>query len=112
MHDQRTLPKNIAGYQSWSDLTFLHWRIEPESIQKLLPPGLTVETFDHSAWVGIVPFSMEKVRPWWAPAVPGISWFLETNVRTYVRHTNGDTGVWFFSLDANSRLAVRVARTF
>ncbi|MCA9038267.1 MAG: DUF2071 domain-containing protein, partial [Planctomycetaceae bacterium] len=46
------------------------------------------------------------------PAVPGISWFLETNVRTYVRHTNGDTGVWFFSLDANSRLAVRIARTF
>lgn len=102
----------ISGYQSWQKLLFLHWRVPAEQIQARLPGGLTAELFDGSAWLGVVPFSMEKVRPWWSPSVPGISWFLETNLRTYVRHDNGQTGVWFFSLDANHRLAVEVARRF
>lgn len=104
--------KKIVGYQVWRQLLFIHWRVDPSRLQALLPDGLTIETFDGSAWLAVVPFSMERVRPWWSPPVPGISWFLETNVRTYVRHANGQTGVWFFSLDANHRLAVSVARTF
>lgn len=102
----------IIGHQSWKKLLFLHWRMPPAQIQAALPQGLTVETFDEDAWLAVVPFSMERVRPWWSPAVPGISWFLETNVRTYVRHDDGQTGVWFFSLDANHRLAVTVANKF
>lgn len=101
-----------AGYQSWQQLTFLHWRVPADELQRLLPSSLTVETFDGSAWLGVVPFSMERVRPWWFAAVPGISWFLETNVRTYVTDQRGVRGVWFFSLDANSRLAVGIARRF
>jgi uncharacterized protein len=101
-----------AGYQRWSQLTFLHWRVAAEELQALIPNGLTVQQFDGSAWLGIVPFSMERVRPWWSPPVPGVSWFLETNVRTYVVDERGIAGVWFFSLDANSRLAVTVARSF
>ena len=103
---------SIAGYQNWRHLVFLHWRVAPDELQVHLPPGLTVEPFDGAAWLALVPFAMERVRPWWSPAVPGISWFLETNVRTYVRHESGLNGVWFFSLDANCRLAVRIARTF
>jgi uncharacterized protein YqjF (DUF2071 family) len=104
--------KPTAGYQNWRHLVFLHWRIDPEVLQAQLPKELTVETFDGIAWLGLVPFAMEQVRSWWSPSVPGISWFLETNVRTYVRHQSGLSAVWFFSLDANSRLAVRIARTF
>ena len=108
-----TIKRNPAvGYQTWRHLVFLHWRVAPEQLQVHLPQGLTVETFDGAAWLALVPFAMERVRPWWSPAVPGISWFLETNVRTYVRHENGLSAVWFFSLDANCRLAVRIARTF
>lgn len=106
------MKQRIAGYQSWRNLLFIHWRVNADAIQALLPDGLTIETFDGAAWVGLVPFSMERVRPWWSPPVPGVSWFLETNVRTYVRHVSGQTGVWFFSLDANHRLAVSVARRF
>jgi len=101
-----------AGYQRWARLTFLHWRVAAETLQPLLPGGLTIQQFDGSAWLGIVPFSMERIRPWWSPPVPGISWFLETNVRTYVVDERGVAGVWFFSLDANSRLAVNTARAF
>jgi uncharacterized protein YqjF (DUF2071 family) len=102
----------IAGYQSWRSLAFLHWRVSASELQPLMPADLSVEEFDGSAWLGLVPFSMERIRPWWSPPVPGISWFLETNVRTYVRHRSGAKGVWFFSLDANSRIAVSVARRF
>lgn len=79
-------------------------------IQKLLPAGLTVDTFDGKAWVGIVPFYMQKIRPVWSPSVPYISNFLELNVRTYAYDQSGNPGVWFLSLDASRLLAVQVAR--
>jgi uncharacterized protein YqjF (DUF2071 family) len=93
----------------WDDVTFLHWRYEPREVQRLLPRGLKVETFDGSAWVGLVPFAM-TVRGARGPAVPWASFFPETNVRTYVRGPDGRTGIWFFSLDAARLAAVLVAR--
>lgn len=97
-----------AGYQCWSDLLFIHWRLPAEEVAPLLPTELTLDTWQGDAWVGLVPFRMSGVRPWWLPW--GAS-FLETNVRTYVHFQGRDPGVWFFSLEANHRLAVKVART-
>lgn len=99
-------------YQKWRDLLFLHWQIEPAIIQATLPPGLFVDVFGGRAYLGLVPFFMRDIRPRFLPAVPGISNFLETNVRTYVYDENGTPGVWFYSLDASQWLAVHVARTF
>ncbi len=99
-------------YQTWSDLLFLHWEIDPAIIQATLPDGLTVDTYDGKAYIGLVPFYMERIRPRFMPSVPGISWFLEYNVRTYVYAKNGTPGVWFYSLDCNQPLAVWTARTF
>ena len=99
-----------VGYQVWHDLTFLHWRVPADAIAPLIAPDLTIDTWDGDAWIGLVPFGMARVRPWWAPSVPGLSRFLETNVRTYVHVCGGRPGVWFFSLDAGNRVAVRVAR--
>ena len=96
--------------QRWSRLLFLHWPMEPDVIQATLPPGLTVDTFDGCAWIGVVPFFMERIRPVFCPPVPGISWFLELNVRTYVHDEQGNSGVWFYSLDCNQPLAVEIAR--
>ncbi|MCU1376172.1 MAG: hypothetical protein JWO68_3458 [Actinomycetia bacterium] len=93
----------------WDELTFLHWRYEPEAVQRLLPDGLTVETFDGSAWVGLVPFFLKVGLPG-VPSAPWASRFAETNVRTYVRGRDGETGIWFFSLDAARLGAVVVAR--
>ncbi|MBC2603369.1 YqjF family protein [Puniceicoccus vermicola] len=98
--------------QVWKDLLFLHWRFDPECIAATLPPGLKVETFDGSAWVGIVPFRMEKIRVFGIPLPPGLRAFPEINLRTYVRDEEGRSGVWFYSLDAADRLAVWGARTF
>jgi len=98
--------------QSWRELLFLHWKFDPGEVQALLPDGLTVDTCDDAAWVGVVPFFMCDVRPVWSPSVPGLSNFLELNVRTYVFDAAGTPGVWFFSLDASNPIAVWVARTF
>jgi len=98
--------------QRWSDLLFLHWPIDPEPIQSRLPAGLHVDLFDGRAWIGVVPFGMERVHPVGLPPVPWISWFLELNVRTYVHDESGRPGVWFFSLDCNQPAAVEVARRF
>ena len=98
--------------QRWAQLLFLHWAWDPAAIQASLPPGLTVDLYEGRAWVGLVPFFMERVRPRGLPAVPGLSDFLELNVRTYVHDAQGRPGVWFYSLDANQWLAVKIARTF
>lgn len=99
-------------YQSWRELLFLHWDVTPAQIQATLPRGLHVDTFDGRAWLGVVPFWMRNIRPRWFPSVPGISNFLELNLRTYVHDDHGTCGVWFYSLDANQSLAVWTARTF
>lgn len=98
--------------QRWTRLLFLHWAMDPEVIQKTLPPGLHVDTFAGKAWAGVVPFYMDAIRPVYVPPVPWISWFLEMNVRTYVHDDHGNSGVWFYSLDCNQPLAVEVARRF
>src|SRR5262245_20685303 len=93
----------------WHDLLFAHWPVKVESLRPLVPSELAIDTFDGQAWLGVVPFRMTAVRPRICPSLPGLSAFLELNVRTYVT-AEGKPGVWFFSLDAASRLAVRAAR--
>jgi uncharacterized protein YqjF (DUF2071 family) len=97
--------------QSWRDLLFLHWPVEPAALAPHIPDGLTLQTFDGVAWLAVVPFRMTGVSARWLPDVPGLSAFPELNVRTYVER-DGVPGVWFLSLDADHRLAVRVARRF
>jgi uncharacterized protein YqjF (DUF2071 family) len=99
-------------YQRWEELLFLHWAVEPERIQQDLPDGLTVDTFDGAAWIGVVPFQMRQVRPRFLPSVPGLSNFPELNLRTYVVDSQGRPGVWFYSLDTPQPFANWVARRF
>jgi uncharacterized protein YqjF (DUF2071 family) len=98
--------------QNWHELLFLHWELPPGALQAALPAGLTLDLFEGRAFVGLVPFTMTGVRPVRLPAVRPLSNFHETNVRTYVHHEGRDPGVWFFSLDAASAVAVLLARTF
>src|SRR5262249_23552411 len=96
--------------QSWIDLTFLHWRIDPQIVRPLVPGSLELDLCDGSAWIGLVPFYIIGLTLPHAPAVPWLSHFAETNVRTYVVDPNGRRGVWFFSLDAARLAAVAGAR--
>ena len=100
---------NPVGWQNWRRLLFVHWRVPVAQVRSLIPASVELDTWDGEAWVAVVPFAMERVRPWWSPPVPGVSWFLETNVRTYVHH-KGVPGVWFMSLQASNTIAVLAAR--
>ncbi|OUC07884.1 hypothetical protein RY27_12265 [Litorilinea aerophila] len=99
--------------QTWHDLLFAHWPLPAATVQALVPPPLTVETFVGMAWVGVVPFRMSGVVPRGIPALPWLSAFPELNVRTYVTLAGEEAprpGVYFFSLDAANPVAVAVAR--
>ena len=102
--------QQVLLHQNWHHLLFLHWEVSPNDLQALLPPRLTLDTFEGNAYVGLVPFTLTGVRPILTPPLPWISTFDEINVRTYVHLDGRDPGVWFFSLDASSRIAVAAAR--
>lgn len=102
-------PDRPAGFQRWRNLLFLHWEVPVDALRAILPQDLAVDTFEGRAYIGLVPFTMRDVSPWWSPSVPGVSNFHEVNLRTYVHHRDRP-GVWFFSLDAASSIAVIAAR--
>jgi uncharacterized protein YqjF (DUF2071 family) len=95
--------------QTWEDLLFAHWPVPVDAVRALVPAGLEIDVFDGSAWLGVTPFRVDALRLRGLPPAPGVSRFLELNVRTYVTR-EGRPGIWFFSLDAASRLAVEAAR--
>ena len=95
--------------QTWHELLFAHWRIGRDILRSLVPAALELDLFDSDAWIAIVPFRMTNVAPRGVPSLPWVSAFPELNVRTYVT-VNGKPGVYFFSLDAASALAVAAAR--
>jgi uncharacterized protein YqjF (DUF2071 family) len=92
----------VAIRQTWRRLTFLHWPYAPELIRPLIPVTLDLDTFDGAAWLGLVPFEIY--------GTPGLSYFPETNLRTYVVGPDGSRTVWFFSLEASNLAAVLGAR--
>lgn len=113
MSINRTLPRQrpaekLKGYQSWRNLAFLHWEVPVKELEAVLPAGLQPDLFQGKAYIGLVPFEMKNIRPAWCPKALGFN-FLETNIRTYVLHKN-EPGVFFFSLDASSLIAVKIAR--
>jgi uncharacterized protein len=102
--------RETVMYQKWRNLLFVHWAWATKDIQASLPPGLTVDTFENRAYLGVVPFFVEDMHLPFLPPIPGLSSMLELNVRTYVYDKLGRPGVWFYSLDANHPIAVATAR--
>jgi uncharacterized protein len=104
--------RRAVMYQQWRALLFLHWEIDPDELRPHIPRALELDLYQGRAYVGLVPFTMRNVRPARLPALPWLSNFHETNVRTYVHNAGRDPGVWFFSLEAANPVAVKLARAF
>ena len=98
----------VVMHQKWRELLFLHWEVPPPALKALLPRGLDVELWEGRAFVGLVPFVVSETRARFLPPLPGLSSYYEINTRTYVRHADsadresGESGVWFFALDASN----------
>jgi uncharacterized protein YqjF (DUF2071 family) len=97
----------IVGFQEWRDLLFLHWRVPAQELRPRVPPQLSIDEREGSAWVSMTPFTLRNGRLRGLPPLPD---FHELNFRTYVTHPRGGPGIWFFSLDAASLVAVAAAR--
>lgn len=111
--DHRPYPLSSSPWimrQTWANLLFAHWELPIERARELVPDCLELDLYDGRAYVGVVPFEMHQVAPRMVPAVRGLSFFPELNVRLYVKH--GDRpGVYFLSLDAANPIAVWIAIT-
>src|SRR5437016_3114284 len=108
----RPWPPPARGWtmgQSWEDLLFAHWRLPADILRQRIPEGLEIDEFDGSAWIGVTPFRLTNLRFRGLLPLPLASSFIELNVRTYVT-ANNKPGIWFFSLDASSGVAVEMAR--
>lgn len=111
-HDHRPWPAPDRPWvmgQTWVDLLFAHWPVEPDALRRVLAPQLPLDTFDGRAWIAVTPFGVRNLRLRLSLPVPWLSSFPEVNVRTYVT-VGGRPGIYFFSLDAGSALAVAAAR--
>jgi uncharacterized protein YqjF (DUF2071 family) len=102
-------PEPWVMYQSWQRQLFMHWPVQTEMLRALVPDSLELDAYHGTLYVGITPFELRDFHVRMLPPLPGVSHFLETNLRTYVR-VGGRAGVFFFSLDAASKLAVAGAR--
>ncbi len=97
--------------QTWRTMTFLHWRFQPEVVQRLLPEGLRVHERDGAAWVSLTPFVLADFRLGVGPAIPRLSTFPETNLRTYVVGPDGRDGIWFLDMEVASAAAAVALRS-
>lgn len=111
MSEHSNASESWIGKQSWRKLLFAHWPADYANLRAKVPTEFEIDLYDGEPWVGVVPFEMSGVRLRGLPPIPGVSYFQELNLRTYVRY-RGRLGVYFFSLDANQRMAVWAARTF
>jgi uncharacterized protein YqjF (DUF2071 family) len=106
--------RRVVMRPAWRHLLFLHWEIAPDALRPFIPEALDIDLFEGRAYIGLVPFTMQHLRPRGLPHLPPLRrWhedFHEVNVRTYVTHPKWGPGVWFFSLDAASASAVCAAR--
>lgn len=110
-HRPWPLPRDAwIMFQSWQKLLFIHWPVDAAVLRPLVPARLEIDTNEGTAWIGVTPFLMRDLRPRGLPAMPMVSDFLELNVRTYVRYEN-KPGIWFFTLETDSRLAAVAAHT-
>lgn len=97
--------------QTWNDVLFAHWPVDVSILRALVPSVLELDTYNGQAWISMLPFMLTNLRARYLPAIPGARAFPELNLRTYVTY-KGKPGIYFFSLDADHRLAVLGARTF
>ena len=95
--------------QTWSQLLFAHWSLEPRTLEPLIPSPLRLDLYEDRAWLGVTPFLVSGLRLRGIAPIPWLSRFPELNVRTYVE-LGGKPGIYFFSLDAGRLAAVAAAR--
>lgn len=109
-HRPYVLPLGKWKYcQEWNKAVFLHWKVAIDELRTCVPGNLEIDLFEGEAWVSVVAFTMNKIRPRILPAFSPVSDFDEINIRTYVRRNNKQ-GVYFLSIEGGKLLSCKIAR--
>lgn len=101
--------ENWRYYQEWNGAVFLHWPVDLDELRKHVPAEMEIDLFEGKAWVSLVAFTMENIRPAYIPPFSPISYFHEVNIRTYTR-MNAKTGVYFLSMEGSKWLSCKLAK--
>ncbi|PKV66908.1 YqjF family protein [Pontibacter ramchanderi] len=101
---------NWRYYQEWNNAVFLHWQVDLNELRQFVPDDLVIDLLEGKAWVSLVAFTMEKIRPRNLPAFSPVSDFHEINIRTYVKY-KGKAGVYFLSIEGGAKLSCQIAKT-
>ncbi|MBJ7340342.1 DUF2071 domain-containing protein [Mycolicibacterium sp.] len=107
-----SLPRPVFTQQRWSDLTFVHWPVDPDAVAHMFPDGTRPDVFgDGQTYVALVPFVMSELALGVPRPIPYFGSFLETNVRLYSTDDAGRHGVLFRSLETARLAVVPITRT-
>lgn len=98
-------------YQEWHNTVFFHWEVPPYLLEKYIPKGIELDTYNNMAWVSMVSFEVKSMRLRNLPAFPYISNFEEINIRTYVTRDE-IPGIYLFSIETNKFIEVLFSRLF
>ena len=96
-------------YQEWNNALFLHWPVDKSVLEEWVPTEIEIDTHNGDAYISVVLFEMNNIRPRMLPAVGGLSNFYEVNIRTYVKY-GSKTGVYFLNIEASSKLFCSMAK--
>ena len=105
--DPPSIPKPVLLQQSWRDVVFVHWPVQPEAVARLFPRATRPDTLNGQTFVGVVAFTIPATR---LAGLLNIGATYELNVRLYSVDEQGRQGVVFLSMDVNHPAMVVGAR--
>lgn len=62
--------------QTWNDVLFAHWPVDPSILRDKVPSVLELDTYNGMAWISVLPFMLMDLRARFLPPIPGAHSFL------------------------------------
>lgn len=95
-HRHFPLPKSHwTLYSEWKDMLMLHWKVDASIAKQLLPPSLSIDTFEGGAWITMTVLTVDNFKTRLLSMIGGKIKFDQILLHTYVLR-NGKPGIYIF----------------
>jgi uncharacterized protein len=108
-------PEKIFLSAEWRDLLMLNYEVDPVHLQKYVPSGTELDSFDGKTYVSLVGFRFCRTKLLGSIPIPFHTEFEEINLRFYVKRREGNEirrGVVFIAEIVPKRAIALTARWF
>lgn len=97
----------------WKNLFCIHFKIPPDLLKPLLHPSIGVDTWENNAYIGVFGLELYNLNFFRLPLIKQFKYksIIQLNIRTYVKNLQNEPTVYFFKLNANSRIGCLIAKT-